>query len=360
MTTINYTNKDLGFNQDLMQYRSKHRLDSFELGRVILEHKDRYVVLSEEGEFDCELIGNLRFTAESRADFPAVGDWLAFQEYDTGKGLIHHLYPRKNVLERQAIGSKGEKQIIASNIDVGLIVQSVNRDYSINRIERYLAICHAAKIEPIIIFNKIDLLDAGQLDEMLFEIENQIQGVTVIPMSNVTGEGIQELKPLIEAGKTYCLLGSSGVGKSTLINTLAGIPLMKTGDISSSIDRGKHVTTHREMMVLENGGIIIDNPGMREVGMTDSTSGLAMTFEQIGALAEQCKFNDCSHQNEKGCAVLAALEAGELIEETYNNYMKLQREQAHFTATVYEKRKRERAFGKMVKRIMQEKHSDKG
>ncbi len=353
------TSKDLGFNEPLSAYRSEHNLESFGVGRVILEHKERYVVLTEQGEMDCELLGNLRFTAQSRSDFPAVGDWVALQEYDTDKGLIHAVYPRKNVLERQAVDRHGEKQIIASNIDFGLIVQAVNRDFSVNRLERYMAICHTAHIEPVIILNKIDLLEQEPLNDMLQEVRNRIKGVTVLAISNLTGEGLDEIRPLIQAGKTYCLLGSSGVGKSTLINSLTGTSSMKTGAISESIDRGKHVTTHRELIVLEKGGILIDNPGMREVGMTDSPSGLEMTFEHIYALAEACKFNDCSHQNEKGCAVLAALDSGDLNEETYENFMKLEREQAHFTASVHEKRKKDKAFGKMVKQVMKQKKENR-
>lgn len=354
-----YTIQDLGFKEYLSKYRTDNNLESFTTGRIILEHKERYVVLTAKGELECELIGNLRFTARSRADLPAVGDWVAINEYDTGKGLIHAVYPRANVLERQAVGRNGEKQLIASNIDYGLIVQSVNRDYSINRLERYITICHAASITPVIILNKIDLIGEDQVNDILSEVKNRIKDILVVAISNVTGDGLEQITPLIKAGKTYCLLGSSGVGKSTLINSLAGNYLMKTGAISDSIDRGKHVTTHRELIVLKTGGVIIDNPGMREVGITDNSSGLEMTFEQIYELAGHCKFNDCSHQNEKGCAVLAALDSGALDEETYENFMKLEREQAHFSATLHEKRKKDKAFGKMVKRVMNEKYSQR-
>ncbi|MEO1051225.1 MAG: ribosome small subunit-dependent GTPase A [Bacteroidota bacterium] len=355
MTRRKYNIKDLGFKEYLSEYRTNNNLESFSVGRVILEHKERYVVLTEQGEITCELIGNLRFTAQNRSDLPAVGDWVALNEYDTDKGLIHAIYPRENVLERQAVGRNGEKQIIASNIDYGLIVQSVNRDYSINRLERYITICHAANIEPVIILNKIDLIEQEQLNDILNAVSNRIKGISVLAISNLTGEGLDQIRPLIKAGKTYCLLGSSGVGKSTMINSLMGDSIMKTGAISESIDRGKHVTTHRELIALKTGGVIIDNPGMREVGITDSSSGLVLTFEQIYELAKDCKFNDCSHQNEKGCAILAALDSGELSEETYENFMKLEREQAHFSATVHEKRKKDKAFGKMVKQVMKQK-----
>ena len=355
MTKKEYNINDLGFNEYLNEYRRKH-LESFDVGRVVLEHKERYMVLTKQGEIDCELIGNLRFTAQNRSDLPAVGDWVALSPYDTDKGLIHAVYPRENVLERQAVGRNGEKQIIASNVDVGLIVQSINRDYSINRLERYITICHSANIQPIIILNKIDLIEKEQLNEILNEVGHRIKGIRVLTTSSLTGEGLDQIKPLIKAGKTHVLLGSSGVGKSTLINCLTGNSLMKTEAISESIDRGKHVTTHRELIVLETGGVIIDNPGMREVGIADSSLGLKLTFEHIYELAAGCKFNDCSHQNEEGCAVLEALDSGELNEESYENFMKLQREQAHFAATVYEKRRKDKALGKMVRQVMKQKN----
>lgn len=352
-----YSIENLGFNEGLSKYRSERNLTSYITGRVILEHKERYMVLTEQGEINCELIGNLRFTAQRRSDFPAVGDWVAIQEYDTNKGLIHVIYPRENILERQAVGRNGEKQIIATNIDYGFIVQSVNRDYSINRLERYITICHSADIKPLIILNKIDLIGKNQLAGLLDEIDQRINDVSVFALSNLTGEGLDQIEPMIKSGKTYCLLGSSGVGKSSLINSLAGHTVMKTGGISEAIDRGKHITTHRELIVLESGGVIIDNPGMREVGITDNSSGLEQTFEQIYELADHCKFNDCSHQNEDGCAVLAALDSGVLNEETYENFMKLEREQARFTATVYEKRKKDKAFGKMIRQTMKQKYN---
>ncbi|WP_430811393.1 MULTISPECIES: ribosome small subunit-dependent GTPase A [unclassified Carboxylicivirga] len=359
MTKQTHNIKDLGFREYLRQYRSDNDLESLNIGRIILEHKERYAVLCEQGEIDCELIGNLRFTAQQRSDLPAVGDWVAVNEYDTGKGLIHAVYPRENILERQAVGRNGEKQIIATNIDYGLIVQSVNRDYSINRLERYITLCNTAKIEPIIVLNKIDLIEQKQLNNILSEVNNRVKGIIVVAISNLTGEGLEQIKSVIKAGKTYCLLGSSGVGKSTLINTLAGNQRMKTGAINESIDRGKHITSHRELIVLQTGGIIIDNPGMREVGLTDDQSGLEITFEKIYELTKDCKFKDCSHQNESGCAILAALDTGELNKDTYTNFMKLRREEAHFSATVHEKRKKEKAFGKMVKQFVNQKHKNR-
>ena len=351
--------KKLGFNPTFLEYRKDNNLASFLAGRVILEHRERYIVLTEQGKFECELLGNLRYAAENRSDLPAVGDWVALREYDTDKGLIHAIYPRFSLLERRAAGKAGEKQIIASNIDYGLIVQSLNRDFSMNRLERYFTICNASNIQPIIILSKIDLVDKQLVQDTLGQISERASNIPILPISNATGEGLEDLKKIFKTGKTYCLLGSSGVGKSTLINSLTGHSLMQTGEISQSIDRGKHVTTHRELIMLETGGILIDNPGMREVGIADSSEGLEATFEQIYELAEQCKFNDCTHVNETGCAILRALDDGQLNEQAYENYMKLEKEQEHYSLTVHEKRKKDKRFGKMVKRVIQHKKRSK-
>ena len=268
--------EDLGYKPSLDKFRKEHINKSFDIGRVILEHKDRYAVKTENTEFEAELIGNLRFTAESRYDLPAVGDWVAISEYDENKALIHAIYPRHSIIERQAVGKSAQIQIIATNIDYGLIVQSVNRDFNINRLERYLTICNTSKVEPIIILTKIDLIDQPILDKFINEIKERIKNVSVIAISNQSLVGLDELKAIIKKGKTYCLLGSSGVGKSTLLNQLSGKELMHTGSISESVDRGKHITSHRELIILENGGILIDNPGMREIGITNTSDGLRM------------------------------------------------------------------------------------
>lgn len=351
--------EDLGFKQRLHKYKIENQLDSFLMGRVILQHRERYIVLTEQGEKESELLGNLRYTAESSMDFPAVGDWVALADYDTNKGIIHAIYPRDTVLSRQAVGKKGEKQIIATNLDYGIIVQSLNRDFSINRLERYLTICNASSIIPIIILSKVDLIGKKERLNIIYQVKERAKNIPLLTISNVTGEGLDDVRTLIEKGKTYCLLGSSGVGKSTLINCITGRILMKTNEISNSIGRGKHVTTHRELLVLETGGILIDNPGMREVGITDSSSGLASTFEQIIELKEHCKYNNCNHVNTKGCAVLDAVDSGQLDENVYENYMKLEREQEHYTSTIFEKRQKDKAFGKMVKNVLKYKKRDK-
>ena len=350
--------EDLGYDSDLEKYRKELKLDSFDIGRVILEHKDRYVVKTKNTEYDAELIGNLRFTAESKYDLPAVGDWVAISEYDDNKALIHAVYPRHSILGRKAVGKLSETQIIATNIDFALIVQSVNRDFNINRLERYLTLCYDSKIEPIVVISKIDLIEKSELENILEKINKRIKNISIIALSNDSHIGLDKIKSKLTKGKTYCLLGSSGVGKSTLINNLVGKELMTTGGISDSIDRGKHITTHRELIVTENG-ILIDNPGMREVGIADSTGGLEKTFETIVELSKHCKFKDCTHTTEIDCAVLEAVSRGEIDTDAYENYLKMEKEKEHFESTVAEKRKKDKDFGKMIKHFKKARKSNK-
>lgn len=343
------TLEDLGYNLEFESYRKNKHLDSFGVGRVISEHKERYVVRTADNEYDAEIIGNLRFTASNRSDFPAVGDWVAISEYDDSKALIHMVFPRKTIIERQAVGKLGEKQIIATNIDVAFIVQAVDRDFNINRIERYLAICNSSNVNPIIVLNKIDLVNDDELSELVGKIQRRVELVPILPISNASQKGLEKLREHIETGKTYCLLGSSGVGKSSLLNNLLGKQLMKTSAIGIISNRGKHVTSHRELFVLESGGILIDNPGMREVGIADVGDGLDLTFSKIIELSRDCKFKDCTHTTEVGCAVLKAVESGEIDKSSYENFLKMEREKKHFESTVAEKRKKDREFGKMMK-----------
>ena len=348
------TLEDLGYNEALELFRTENGLDAFEVGRVILEHKERYVVKTPTNEFDAELIGNLRFTAESRYDFPAVGDWVAFSEYDDGKGLIHKVFPRHSVLERQAVGKSGQVQIITTNIDYGLIVQAVDRDFNLNRLERYLTICNAAKVKPIIVLSKTDLINLLELDSIMNQVKDRIKDVTTITVNNEPN-GYKALEAFIKKGNTYCLLGSSGVGKSTLLNGLSGNELMKTGEISTSVNKGKHTTSHRELIVLKNRGILIDNPGMREVGITDTTSGLEVTFDTILQYSQNCKFKDCTHEHEKGCAVQEAIDNGDIDIGAYENFRKMEREKEHFESDALERKKKDKDLGKLIKRVVKQK-----
>lgn len=343
------TLEDLGYHTGLENHRQEQHLEAFGVGRIISEHRERYTVKTEKDEFEAEVVGNLRFTARNRLEFPAVGDWVAISEYDDNKVLIHAIFPRNAVIERQAVGAYGEKQIIATNIDFAFIVQAVDRDFNINRIERYLTICYASGVKPIIIFSKIDLISESRLKEMLNMVKERIKQVPMVAISNETKTGYDELFKYLEKGKTYCLLGSSGAGKSTLINRIADKSLLKTAAISSSTQKGKHTTTHRELIVLDQGAIFIDNPGMREIGITEGTDGLETTFDTILGLSQKCRFKDCTHMHEKGCAVIAAVEKGEIDMASYENYLRMERERQHFDSSLAERKKKDKEFGKMLK-----------
>lgn len=341
--------EELGYNDKLEKFRIENNLKDFEIGRVILEHKERYIVKTENEELEAEITGNLRFTSKSREDFPAVGDWVALTILDSEFSIIHSILPRYSVISRQAVGKFGETQIIATNIDYALLIQAADRDFNINRLERYLTICNSSKVSPIIVLSKIDLIQAHQTVEIVENIKSRIKNVPVLAISNESRDGYDQISALMERGKTYCMLGSSGVGKSTLLNNLSGKPLMRTDSISQSTNKGKHITSHRELIILENGRILIDNPGMREVGIVDSTSGLEITFDMIDRYSYNCKFKDCTHTNEAGCSVIEAVEKGKIDRASYENYLKLEREKVFFESSVIERRKKDKDFGKMLK-----------
>lgn len=347
--------EDLGYNETLEQLRIEHNLQHFEIGRIIAEHKERYVVNTAHGEYEAEITGKLRFTATGREDFPAVGDWVALTIVDKDFAIIHAILPRFSIISRGAIDKQGHKQIIATNVDYAFIVQAADRDFNINRLERYLTICYTSKVTPLIILTKTDLMDNAAISQIIQSIQTRIKHVPVYAISNITKDGYSILEQCIEKGKTYCMLGSSGVGKSTLLNNLCGKDIMKTDTISRSTHKGRHVTSHRQLIIRENGGILIDNPGMREVGIADASEGLETTFDNIYRLAAHCKFNDCTHTSEVGCAVIHAVEHGQIDRKSYENYLKMAREKAFFESTVAERRQKDREFGKMMKNYKREK-----
>jgi len=351
--------EDLGYNDRIQKLRNDNNLIDFEIGRVISEHKERYIVKTEKGDFEAEITGNMRFSAKSREDFPAVGDWVALTTFDSDFSIIHKILPRFSVISRQAVGRFGEIQIIATNIDYALLVQAADRDFNINRLERYLTICYSSKVSPIIVLSKIDLIDEHLTFEIMDNIKVRIKNVPIIAISNESQDGYEKIKMIIEKGKTYCMLGSSGVGKSTLMNNLSGKSIMRTDAISQSTNKGRHVTSHRELVIIENGGILIDNPGMREVGIADSTSGLETTFDLIIRHSKNCKFKDCTHTNEKGCSVIEAVEKGEIDGASYENYMRMEREKAYFESSVVERRKKDKDFGKMLKNYKKDMNKNK-
>lgn len=344
---------DLGYDEFFAAERSGSELREFPVARVISEHKGAYTVKNEEGEYLGAVTGKQIYDASHREDFPAVGDWVFITPLPLGKAVIQGILPRRTVMKRKHTGSN-DIQIIATNIDVAFVIESFDRDYNLNRFERYFAIARDGGIQPAILLNKIDLVSQEELHLKLEEITERFGDVPVIPVSTVSDEGLSALRAYLVKGKTYCFLGSSGVGKSSIINSLLGEDRIKVGEIGDRTQRGKHTTTSRMMYFLGSGGIVIDNPGVREVGMTDTDKGVGDVFDEITALSLSCKFIDCAHTNEPGCAVLRAVENGEVDEEKYRNFLRLKKEAEFFEMSELEKREKNRQFGKFIKKAKDE------
>lgn len=351
--------KELGFIGKVTELIGPDDLEGFELGRVVVQYRERFVVHTMKGVFLAQITGNLRYAATNRGDFPAVGDWVKLTMMNHETAIILEVFPRVSKLERQAVGTMGETQLIATNIDYAFIVQSVGQDFNLNRMERYLSICYSSGIQPIILLTKTDLAEKARVDDIVETIRMRIKGITILPVSSKTKHGYDHLKQILKPFTTYCFLGSSGVGKSTIVNHIAGQQILKTDEISASTNKGKHTTSQRELIILPNKSIVIDTPGMREIGITDDSTGIEKTYDQIEALGQKCKFNDCTHTNEVGCAVIAAVNDGEISQGAYNNFLKLKREHAHFSTSVAQKRRKGKEFGKMQKAVVKQRKRDK-
>jgi len=351
--------EDLGYNSFFEAEKNQLGFGDFLVARVTSEHRGAYKVKDADGEYLAKITGKQMFEASSREDYPAIGDWVVITKPDHEHAVICSVLPRTTVIKRKSgdrnrINEKKETQIIATNIDVAFIVESIDRDYSLNRFERYFVIAQDGGARPVVILNKIDLISQELLDEKINQLKNRFSNIDVILTSVVSNDGLLNLKNYIVAGKTYCFLGSSGVGKSSLINKLIGESVIKTGDISLYSGRGKHVTTGRQMYFLNSGGIVIDNPGMREVGMTDTDKGIDTFFDEISVLGRECKYTDCTHTHEPGCEVINAVDTGRLDREQYSNYINLKKEAEYYELDKIEKREKDRQFGKFLKKAKKE------
>jgi ribosome biogenesis GTPase len=343
---------ELGLSSELKD--SAHKLcgPDLRLARVTAVDRSRYVVRDERGEVNAELTGKFSYAAASPVDLPCVGDWVCVAYHDVSSSAsIHEVLPRTSFLRRKSPGKNIDYQMIAANIDVAFIVQSCHFDFNVRRLERYLVMVNEGRIEPVLLLTKTDLVSEAELERMIGNI--RAAGITarIIALSNVTGEGVAQVREAMAPGRTYCLLGSSGVGKTTLINQLLGHNELETGAVSHT-GEGRHTTTRRHLVVLDNGALLIDMPGMRELGILSAGEGLDDSFADIGELATRCRFSDCSHTNEPGCAIRKAIERGELDAAHYQSYLKLKAESEFNEMSYLDKRKKDKAFGKMVKSVL--------
>ena len=294
--------------------------------RVTAEHRERYELAGEQGAFFGKLKSAEYFGENAVETFPTVGDFVLVDYNETGDSRIVRTLPRTSVFERPDPSyGRQRPQAVAANFDHVFIVLSLNRDFNEKKLARYLTLSWQSGAHPVIVLTKLDLHEEGW-EQMIMDAENAAFGVPVCPVSSLTGEGLDALQAFLQPGKTAALLGSSGAGKSSLINALAGETLMKTGAVREEDARGRHTTTHRQMLRLPGGALVIDTPGMRELGMWDVTEGLGDAFGDVTRLAEDCRFSDCQHESEPGCAVRAAIERGELPEIRLIQYRKLKKE----------------------------------
>ena len=339
---------DLGFDQWFKAHDNAPVQDGCGVARICAVDRGSYRIHDGLRDIPAELSGKFAYASQCPDELPCVGDWATVSYYNkNAAAIIHRVFPRKTLLRRKSPGETFAVQMIAANVDAAFIVQSCHFDFNPSRLERYLVMTADGGVAPIIVLAKTDLISREALEQKI-ALLGSVTKARVIALSNVTGIGIEALQQTLVPGKTYCFLGSSGVGKTTLINRLMGRRAFATKTVSGT-GEGVHTTTRRQLVVLSQGAMLIDTPGMRELGLLDVDEALDGGFEDIAALAAFCRFADCSHGREPGCAVRAAREKGGLAEERFANYQKLKKESAYHAMNALDKRKKDKAFGRFIK-----------
>ena len=346
----------IGYSDWFKSRVDQDKIAAHGVARVVSVHKNSYTVTKGGKEIFAELSGNLLYGTESSSDLPTTGDWVYADFYDDDShAIIYGVFPRKTLLKRKAAGKQVDFQLIAANIDVAFIIQSLNENFNLRRLERYLVMVNESEIEPVILLSKSDLIPNEEINEIKKKVISIAPQATVMEFSNFNRENIDSIIGSLKRGYTYCLLGSSGVGKTTLLNSIIGNEKYETQAVSKVQSKGRHTTTSRQLVRLKHGAMIIDTPGMRELGSMSVDGGLDETFSEILNLSQRCKYSNCSHTNENGCAILAAIETGDLSVKRYQNYLKMKKESEFNQMSYLEKRNKDKNFGKMVKSIMKDK-----
>lgn len=340
----------LGFNDWFKEKQKELQRVDCSPARVTAVDRESYLIHNGSVEIRAELSGNLLYNTASINDLPAVGDWVNVQYYDDGTfAIIHELFPRKSLLQRKTSGRDVDYQVIAANIDIAFILQSCDENFNIHRLERYLVMVNDGQVKPVIILTKKDLVSEDDLALMISNIQNTGILNSVYAISTRSEAGLDSVTALMNAGKTYCLLGSSGVGKTTLLNCLLSSGSFETQDVRAFDSKGRHTTTRRQLTILESGAMLVDTPGMRELGAIGMSDGISQSFSDAANLALECKFTNCTHTTETGCALVAALEDGRLSRERYESFLKLSTESNFHEMSYLEKRQKDRDFGKYIK-----------
>jgi ribosome biogenesis GTPase len=356
------TLEELGFNGWFASQVEPEAEGGLKIARVMAVHKGESEVSDGENTCAAKMTGRLRHQATSKLDYPTVGDWVLVKDFDNENiGRMVRVLDRQSELKRKAAGRTMRYQLIAANIDIAFIMQTLGPGYNIKRLERYLVMVNESGIEPVVLLSKSDLLEPEELAEKLAEVEERMPGVRIFTFSNVDQKGLEEVTELFEPGKTYCVIGTSGVGKTSLLNNLLGEEdYLFTLPVRESDGKGVHSTTWRELITLENGAHVVDTPGMRELGNMDVDEGIGETFDDITALSAQCKFNDCSHVNTKGCAVMAAVERGEVSDARYQNYVRLIKEAAFHEQSALDKREQDKKLSRFYRSTLGQSRKMKG
>lgn len=344
--------KELGFNEWFEERHQESQRPGSNLARVTAVNKNNYLIRNEDAEILAEIPGKILYGAESQLDLPVVGDWVAVEYFNENTfAIIHSILPRKSLLKRKAAGNDIEHQPIAANIDTAFIVQAADFDFNLSRLERYLIMINEGHIKPVTLLSKSDLVSKEHLERKIAAIQSINPDCEIIAFSNKSSEGLGHIQRILKKGQTYCLLGSSGVGKTTLINRLIGNAIYATNAVREKDGKGRHVTARRQLIILEQGGMIIDTPGMRELGHIGADAGIKETFADLFLLSRHCRFKDCTHTNEPGCAVIKAVQEGNLSEKRYQNYLKIRRESEFYEMSYLERRRKDKKFGKMCREV---------